>query len=176
MPKLGQQCGGFSSSLAGHAGRPGLGWGASNPYRGKAHIISSNYEVVLRRYMEALGACNYSSIKLFFCRGRHRHPALSQADAGARILRQAGRRDERQCYHPDRSFLLSGDQQHAVAYFHDDWTVNYGTLTLIYHAYPILQTTGNNYQSSRQAALGTCGGRSVGYYRCCDLPPIASMA
>ena len=71
---------------------------------------------------------------------------------------------------------MSGDQQHAVAYFHDDWTVNYGTLTLIYNAYPIRQTAGNNYESSRQAAPGTCGGLPAGYYRCCDLSPITSVA
>ena len=65
-------------------------------------------------------------------------------------------------------FLPSGDQQHAVAYFRYDWTVNDGTpitfnvmdlfefrpgtdkvgaLTLIYDTHPIRQTAGNKYES-----------------------------
>ena len=66
MPRLGLQCGGFSSELAEHAGRPVLGWGSSNPDRGQAHTISDNYEAVLRRYMEALGARDYATIKSLF--------------------------------------------------------------------------------------------------------------
>ena len=65
-------------------------------------------------------------------------------------------------------FLPSGDQQHTVAYFRYDWTMNDGTLitfnvmdlfefrsgtdqvgalTLIYETHPIRQTVGNKYES-----------------------------
>ena len=81
--------------------------------------------------------------------------ALASGDAGGHIS-------------PIDVFLPSGDQQHAVAYFRYDWTVNDGTLitfnvmdlfefrpgtdkvgalTLIYDTHPIRQTAGNKYES-----------------------------
>ena len=130
----------------------------------------------MRLYMEALGASNYSSIKSLFAEDGTVTSVFLRLMPAREFFDRLGGATKSSVITPIEVFLLSGDQQHAVTYFHDDWTVNYGTLTLIYDAYPIRQTAGNNYDSFRQAAPGACGGRSAGFHRCCDLPPIASMA
>ncbi len=116
--------------------------------------MSGNYETVLRRYMQALGASDYATIKSLFAKdGTVTSPFLGLMPARDFLI---------------DVFLPSGDQQHAVAYFRYDWTVNDGTLitfnvmdlfefrpgtdkvgalTLIYDTHPIRQTTGNKYES-----------------------------
>ena len=120
MPRLGLQCGGFSLELAGHAGRPVLGWGSSNPDRGQAHIISDNYEAVLRRYMEALGGSDYATIKSLFAEdGTITSPFLGLMPARD-FFDRLGDAIRGNVITPIDVFLSSGDQQHAVAYFRYD--------------------------------------------------------
>lgn len=168
MPNLDLQCGGFSSKLAGHAGRTVLGWGASNPGRRQAHIISDNYEAALRRYMEALGASDYATIKsLFADDGTVTSPFLRLMPARD-FFDKLGGAKKGNVIAPIDGFLPSGHEQHAVAFFWYDWMVNDGTLitfhvmdllefrpgtdkvgalTLIYATHPIRQTGGNKYKS-----------------------------
>ena len=130
--------------------------------------MSDNYEVVLRRFMEALGASDYATIKSLFAEdGTVTSPFLGLMPARDFFDRLGGA-TRGNVITPIDVFLPSGDQRHAVAYFRDDWTVNDGTLitfnvmdlfefrpgtdmvgalTLIYDTHPIRQTAGDKYDS-----------------------------
>ena len=130
--------------------------------------MSNNYEAVLRRYMEALGASDYATINSLFAEdGTVASPFLGLMPARDFFDRLVGA-TKGNVITPIDVFLPSGDQQHAVAYFRYDWTVNDGTLitfnvmdlfefrsgtdkvsalTLIYDTHPIRQTAGNKYES-----------------------------
>ena len=134
----------------------------------RARIMSNNYETVLRRYMEALGASDYATIKSLFAEdGTVTSPFLGLMPVRDFFDRLGGA-TKGNVITPIDVFLPSGDQQHAVAYFRYDWTVNDGTLitfnvmdlfefrsgtnkigalTLIYDSHPIRQTAGNKYES-----------------------------
>ena len=130
--------------------------------------MSVNYEMVLRRYMEALGAGDYAAIKsLFADDGTVASPFLGLMPARDFFDRLGGA-TRNNVITPIDVFLPSGGKEHAVAYFRYDWTVNDGTLitfnvmdlfefrpgtdrigalTLIYDTHPIRQTAGNKYES-----------------------------
>ena len=130
--------------------------------------MSGNYETVLRRYMQALGASDYATIKSLFAEdGTVTSPFLGLMPARDFFDRLGGA-TKGNVITPIDVFLPSGDQRHAVAYFRYDWTVNDGTLitfnvmdlfefrpgtdkvgalTLIYDTHPIRQTAGNKYES-----------------------------
>ena len=130
--------------------------------------MSVNYEMVLRRYMEALGAGDYVAIKsLFADDGTVASPFLGLMPARDFFDRLGGA-TRNNVITPIDVFLPSGGKEHAVAYFRYDWTVNDGTLisfnvmdlfefrpgtdkvgalTLIYDTHPIRQTAGNKYES-----------------------------
>lgn len=94
----------------------------------QAQIMSDNYETVLRRYMEALGASDYATIKSLFAEdGTVTSPFLGLMPARDFFDRLGGA-TKGNAITPIDVFLPSGDQQHAVAYFRYDWTVNDGTL------------------------------------------------
>ena len=68
----------------------------------QAHIMSGNYETVLRRYMQALGASDYATIKSLFAEdGTVTSPFLGLMPARDFFDRLGGR-DQGQCHHPDR--------------------------------------------------------------------------
>ena len=118
--------------------------------------------------MEALGARNYATIKSLFAEdGTVISPFLGLMPARDFFDRLGGATRGNVITTID-VFLPSGDQQHAVAYFRYDWTVNDGTLinfnvmdmfefrpgtdkvgalTLIYDTHPIRQTAGNKYEN-----------------------------
>ena len=130
--------------------------------------MSDNYEKVLRRYMQALGASDYAAIKSLFAEdGTIASPFLGLMPARAFFDRLGGA-TQNNVITPIDVFLPSGGKEHAVAYFRYDWTVNDGTLisfnvmdlfefrpgtdkvgalTLIYDTHPIRQTAGNKYES-----------------------------
>ena len=90
--------------------------------------MPDNYETVLRRYMEALGASDYATIKSLFAEdGTVTSPFLGLLLARDFFDRLGGA-TKGTVITPIDVFPPSGDQQHAVAYFHYDWTVNDGTL------------------------------------------------
>ena len=90
--------------------------------------MPDNYETVLRRYMEALGASDYLTIKLLFAQdGTVTLPFLGLMPARDFFDRLGGA-TKGTVITPIDVFLPSGDQQHVVAYFRHDWTVNDGTL------------------------------------------------
>ena len=94
----------------------------------QAQILSDNYKTVLRRYMEALGASDYATIKSLFAEdGTVTSPFLGLMPARDFFDRLGGA-TRGNVIIPIDVFLPSGDQQHAVAYFRYDWTVNDGTL------------------------------------------------
>ena len=134
----------------------------------RAHIMLSNYETVLRRYMEALGATDYATIKSLFAEGGTVASPFLGLMPARDFFDRLGGATKGNVITPIDVFLPSGDQQHAVAYFRYDWTVNDGTLitfnvmdlfefwsgadkvsalTLIYDSHPIRQTAGNKYES-----------------------------
>ena len=118
--------------------------------------------------MGALGASDYSTTKLLFAKdGTVNSPSLGLMPARDFFDRLGGA-TKGNAITPIDLFLLSGDQQHAVAYSRYDWTVNDGTLitfnvmdlfefrsgtdkvgalNLIYDTHPIRQTAGNKYES-----------------------------
>ena len=118
--------------------------------------------------MEALGARDKATIKSLFAEdGTVSSPLLGLMPARDFFDRLGGA-TKGNVITPIDVFLPSGDQQHAVAYFRYDWTVNDGTLitfnvmdlfqfrsctdkvgalTLIYDTHPIRQTAGNKYES-----------------------------
>ena len=134
----------------------------------QAQILSDNYKTVLRRYMEALGASDCATIKSLFAEdGTVSSPFLGLMPARDFFDRLGGA-TRGNVITPIDVFLPSGDQQHAVAYFRYDWTVNDGTLitfnvmdlfefrsgtdkvgalTLIYDSHPIRQTACNKSES-----------------------------
>ena len=90
--------------------------------------MSDNYEAVLRRYMQALGASDYATIKSLFAEdGTVTSPFLGLMPARDFFDRLGGA-TKGNVITPIDVFLPSGDQKHAVAYFRYDWTVNDGTL------------------------------------------------
>jgi hypothetical protein len=83
----------------------------------QVYIISDNYEAVLRRYMVALGASDYATIKwLFAGEGTVTSPFLGLVPARDFFDRLGGVTKGNVIIPIDES-LPSGDQQHAVAYF-----------------------------------------------------------
>ena len=128
-----------------------------------------NYQTVLRRYMEALRASDYATIKSLFAEdGTVITSAFLRLMPAREFFDRLGFATKGNVIAPIDVFLSSGDQQHAVAYFRYDWTVNDGTLitfnvmdlfefrsgtdkvgalTLIYDTHPIRQTAGNKYES-----------------------------
>lgn len=130
--------------------------------------MAHNYEIVLRRYMAALGTSDYDTIKsLFADDGMVTSPFLGQMKAHEFFDRLGGA-TQQNVITPIEVFLPTSEQAHAVAYFRYDWTVNDGTvitfnvmdlfifapgtdkisaLDLIYDTHPIRQTAGNKYES-----------------------------
>ena len=134
----------------------------------QAQILSDNYKTVLRRYMEALGASDCATIKSLFAEDGTVSSPLFGLMPARDFFDRLGDATRGNVITPIDVFLPSGDQQHAVAYFSYDWTVNDGTLitfnvmdlfefrpgtdkvgalTLIYDTHPIRQTAGNKYES-----------------------------
>ena len=129
--------------------------------------MSELYEPVLRRYMAALGDSDYATIKsLFAADGEVTSPFLGRMPARDFFDRLGGA-TKNNVITPIDVFLPAGPQEHAVAYFRYDWTVNDGklitfnvmdlfsfhdgsdkvrALTLIYDTHPIRQTAGNKYE------------------------------
>ena len=130
--------------------------------------MSDNYETVLRRYMEALGASDYATVKSLFAEDC----TVTSPFLGLMLARdffdRLGCATKGNVITLIDVFLPSGDQQHAVAYFCHDWKVTDGTLitfnvmdlfefrsgtdkvgvlTLINDTHPIRQTAGNKYES-----------------------------
>ena len=82
--------------------------------------MSDNYETVLRRYMEALGASDYATIMLLFAEdGTVTSPFLGLMPARDFFNRLAGV-TKGNVINPIDVLLPSGDQQHAVAYLRYD--------------------------------------------------------
>ena len=82
--------------------------------------MSGNYETVLRRYMEALGASDYWTIKSVFSKdGTVTLPLQGLKPARDFLDRLCGA-TKGNVITPIDVFLPSGDQQHAVAYFRYD--------------------------------------------------------
>lgn len=130
--------------------------------------MAHKYEIVLRHYMAALGASDYATIKsLFTDDGTVTSPFLGHMNAHAFFDRLGGA-TQQNLITPIDVFLPTSPQEHAVAYFRYDWTVNDGTvitfnvmdlftfapgtdkisaLDLIYDTHPIRQTAGNKYES-----------------------------
>ena len=78
--------------------------------------MSDNYEKVLRRYLEALGASDYATIKSVFAKdGTVTLPFLGLMPARDFFDRLGGA-TRGNVITPIDVFLPSGDQEHAVAY------------------------------------------------------------
>ena len=129
--------------------------------------MSQAYVAVLQRYMAALGASDYATVKsLFAPGGRVRSPFLGEMQAGPFFDRLAGA-SSRNVITPLDIFVSAAGKPQATAYFQYDWTVRDGTLItfkvmdlfefepgsnlvthldLIYDTHPIRESAGNKYE------------------------------
>jgi SnoaL-like domain len=125
------------------------------------------YVAVLQKYMAALGASDYATVKsLFAPEGTVLSPFLGSMPFDAFFDRLAGA-SSRNVITPIDIFVSTTDRRHATAYFQYDWTVKDGTLItfkvmdlftfddddrvihldLIYDTHPIRASAGNKYEA-----------------------------